>query len=83
MKQVLPKIPSANLFDYHGMKIVLNQSTLEEGTGCAAGGGGSGWTDLECQTSSILEVSLPQGTWSRNSTFTNIRLFSNVMSEEI
>ena len=62
MKQVLPKIPSANLFDYHGMKIVLNQSTLDEGTGCAAGGGGgSGWTDLECQTSSILEVSLPQG----------------------
>ena len=62
MKQVLPKIPSANLFDYHGMKIVLNQSTLEEGAGCATGGGGgNGWTDLECQTSSILEVSLPQG----------------------
>ena len=63
MKQVLPKIPSANLFDYHGMKIVLNQSTLEEGMASAAGGGGggSGWTDLECHTSSILEVSLPQG----------------------
>ena len=58
MKQVLPKIPSANLFDYHGMKIVLNQGTLEDGT-CAGGGGG--WTDLECHTSSILEVSLPQG----------------------
>ena len=66
MKQVLPKIPSSNLFDYHGMKIVLNQSTLEEGMACAAGGGGggNGWTDLECHTSSILEVSLPQGTFS-------------------
>jgi hypothetical protein len=57
MKQVLPKIPSANLFDYHGMKIVLNQGTLEDGT-CSGGGG---WTDLECHTASILEVSLPQG----------------------
>ena len=60
MKQVLPKIPSANLFDYHGMKIVLNQATLEDGS--SAAGGGGGWTDLECQSSSILEVSLPQGT---------------------
>ena len=57
MKQVLPKIPSANLFDYHGMKIVLNQATLDDGTGAGAGG----WTDLECHSSSILEVSLPQG----------------------
>ena len=58
MKQVLPKIPSANLFDYHCMKIVLNQGTLDDGTGA---GGGGGWTDLECHSSSILEVSLPQG----------------------
>ena len=59
MKQVLPKIPTANLFDYHSMKIVLNQGSLDDGG--RGGGGGSGWTDLECQSSSILEVSLPQG----------------------
>ena len=62
MKQVLPKIPSANLFDYHGMKIVLNQGTLEDGAAVGGNaGGGGGWTDLECHSSSILEVSLPQG----------------------
>ena len=83
MKQVLPKIPSANLFDYHGMKIVLNQSTLEEGTGCATGGGGGGWTDLECHTSSILEVSLPQGICVKNismKTERNVLTFMNIIT---
>ena len=61
MKQDLPKVPSANLFDYHSMKIVLNQGSLDDGTGATAVGAGRGWTDLECHSSSILEVSLPQG----------------------
>ena len=58
MEQVIPNIPPANLFDCHGMKIVLNQETLEDGT-CAGGGGGR--TDIKYGTSSTLEVSLPQG----------------------
>ena len=46
MKQVLPKV--ASLFDYHGMKMMLNQE--------------DNWSDIDTATSSILELSLPQDT---------------------
>jgi hypothetical protein len=44
MKQVMPNV--ATTHDYHSMKIVLFQDEK--------------WTDLDTQSSAILEVSLPQ-----------------------
>ena len=46
MKQVLPKV--ASLFDYHCMKMMLNQEDT--------------WADIDTANSSILELSLPQDT---------------------
>lgn len=46
MKQVLPKV--ASMFDYHGMKMKLNQD--------------DNWIDLDTANSSILELALPQDT---------------------
>jgi hypothetical protein len=46
MKQVMSNVATSN--DYHSMKIVLYQDDK--------------WTDLDTQSSSILEVSLPQDT---------------------